>query len=147
MNRQICSSIEQEQWRVNLIELKHRTGMSSKQIAERENLSEKSVARVFSGEAKSPGVDLIHRIIHALGGTWSDVFAESDAVIGSQDLSNLQGEVDRLTSELCLLQAEIAVMKDKVSVLTSENEFLRMKLEHKDELLALHNYSNKLKTN
>ena len=97
MNRQNSIATEQEQWRINLKELRNKVGMSNKQIADKENLSEKSVARVFSGEAKSPGVDLVRRIIHALGGTWSEIFAESGAVIGGQDLATLQAEVTRLT--------------------------------------------------
>ena len=152
MNRQICTATEQELWRVNLKELRNRSGMSSKQIADKENLSEKSVHRVFSGEAKNPGVDLIRRIIHALGGTWNEIFAESGAVIGSQDLATLQAEVNRLTEENELLTSslnianlDLTVQKDKVSVLQSENDLLKMQLKHKEEIIALHNYYNKLK--
>lgn len=32
---------------------------------------------------------------------------------------------------------------DKVATLTAEIDLLRLKLEHKEELLALHNYYNK----
>jgi transcriptional regulator with XRE-family HTH domain len=147
MNRQNCISIENDQWRINLKELRNRTGMSDKQIADKENMSEKTVARVFSGEAKNPGVDNVRRIIHAMGGTWSEIFAESGAVIGGKDLAALQLEVDTLTEEINKLQSalkianlELSVQKDKVTALTSENDLLRMKLEHKEEIIALHNY-------
>jgi transcriptional regulator with XRE-family HTH domain len=154
MNRQICTSTDQEQWLINLKELKARTGMSPKQIAERENLSEKSVARVFSGESKNPGVDLIRRIIHALGGTWSEIFGESGAVIGGQDLVSLQTEVDRLTEEngilssnLTIANLDIAMLKDKVAALESENKILGLKLEYEEKIIAVHNYYNKLNSN
>lgn len=134
-------------WLENLIELKKKTGMSSKQIADKENLSEKSVSRVFSGESKNPGVDLIRRIIHALGGSWSEIFAESSAVIGSQDLATLQAEVNRLIEENAILSQnlniatlDLAVQKDKVTALESEGELLKMQLKHKEEIIALHNY-------
>ena len=39
-------------WLENLRELKDKTGMSSKQIADIQSVSEKSVKRVFTGEAK-----------------------------------------------------------------------------------------------
>ena len=39
-----------------------------------------------------------------------------------------------------LLQAENAMFKDKVTALTSENDLLRLKLEHKEEIISLHNY-------
>ena len=40
--------------------------------------------------------------------------------------------------------AEKAVQDAKIVTLTAENDILRMKLEHKEELLALHNYYNKI---
>lgn len=121
--------------------------MSFKQIADKENLSEKSVARVFSGEAKNPGVDLIRRIIHTLGGNWNEIFAESGAVIGGQDLATLQTEVTRLTEENALLTSslsianlELSVQKDKVAALEAENKILSIKLEYEEKISALHNY-------
>lgn len=134
-------------WLENLKELRNKTGMSPRAIAEKENLSEKSVSRVFSGESKNPGVDLVRRIIHALGGSWSEIFAESGAVIGSQDLATLQAEVNRLTEENDLLTQnlniatlDLAVQKDKVTALETEGELLKMQLKHKEEIIALHNY-------
>ena len=154
MNRQMCQDIGQEQWRVNLIEYKTRTKMSSKQIADKENLSEKSVSRVFSGEAKNPGLDLVSKIIHALGATWRDIFGESDAVVGSQDLVTLQAEVDRLTEEntrlvssLNIANLDISVLKDKVSALEGENKLLQVKLEYEEKIVAVHNFYNKLNGN
>jgi transcriptional regulator with XRE-family HTH domain len=141
-------------WLENLKDLQERTGMSSKQIADKENLSEKSVKRVFSGESKNPGVDLVRRIIHALGGSWSEIFAESGAVIGSQDLATLQTEVSRLTEENALLtqslniaNLDLSVQKDKVSALEAESAMLKMQLKHKEEIIAIHNYYNKLMPN
>ena len=154
MDRHTSIPAHQEQWRVALKELKTKTGMSTKQIADKENLSEKTVARVFSGEAKNPGVDIVRRIIHVLGGSWNEIFAESGAVIGGQDLATLQAEVSRLTEENSILASslnianiDLTVSKDKVAALESENKLLRLKLEHKDEIIALHNYYNKLKPN
>lgn len=150
MNRQISIPEGAEQWLINLIELKNRTDMSSKQIADKENLSEKSVSRVFSGEAKNPGVDLIRRIIHALGGTWGEIFGESGAVIGGQDLVTLQAEVDRLTAEVELLASNLniatldnSVLKDKVVALENENKLLCLKLEYEEKINAVHDYYNK----
>ena len=59
-----------EQWLINLIDLKNKAEITVKQISEMENLAEKSVSNVFYGKSKNPGVDLIRRIIHALGGSW-----------------------------------------------------------------------------
>lgn len=151
MNRQISIPNGAEQWLINLIELKNRTDISLKEIAEKENLSEKSVSNVFYGKSKNPGVDLIRRIIHALEGTWSEIFGESGAVIGGQDLATLQVEVDALTekndsltSSLNIANLELSVLKDKVSALENENKILHVKLECAEKLVAVHNFYNKL---
>lgn len=154
MNRQISIPNGAEQWLINLIELKNRTDISFKQIAEMENLSEKSVSNVFLGKSKNPGVDLIRRIIHALGGKWSEIFAESGAVIGSQDLVTLQAEVDRLTEEVTILTTTLNIansnlsdQKDKISSLETENKILTLKLEYDEKIIAIHDFYNKLNTN
>lgn len=154
MNRQLSIPEGAEQWLINLIELKNRTDISLKQIAEMENLSEKSVSNVFLGKSKNPGVDLIRRIIHALGGSWREIFGESDAVIGSQDLVTLQAEVTRLTEENAVLTSslkmanlDLSVQKDKVVTLENEIKILRLKLEYEEKLVAVHNFYNKLNSN
>jgi predicted nuclease with TOPRIM domain len=85
-------------------------------------------------------------MIRAMGGTLNEIFEESGAVIGGQDLVALQAKVDELGAEISLLQAENIVLKNKADALSAENDLLRLKLEHKEELLALHNYYNKLKS-
>ena len=131
MNRKISIPTGAEQWLTNLIELKNKTDMTIDQIAEKENLSEKSVSNVFKGKSKNPGVDLVRRIIHALDGSWHEIFGESGAVIGGQDLATLQAEVDRLSEELALIMSKLeisnienGVLKDKVTALENENKLL-----------------------
>lgn len=154
MYRQISIPDGAEQWLINLIELYNRSNMTFKQIAEKINTAEKSVSNVFLGKSKNPGVDLVRRIIGALGGSVSEVFGESGAVIGGQDLATLQSEVDRLTAEVDILTSslnianlELAVQKDKVSTLETENKLLCLKLEYEEKLNAVHNFYNKLNTN
>lgn len=153
MNRHNSTEHVTESWHKALIDLKNRTGMSVAQIAKAENLSEKSVMRVFSGEAKSPGVDLIRRIIHALGGSFAEIFAESTAVIGGQPLEALHAETDRLNAEIVqltnnlkLATLELSVLKEKASTLEKEKEILLLKLECAEKLNAVHNFYNNIKT-
>ena len=133
MSRQISIPDGAEPWLVNLIELKNRTGITFKEIAEKKNLAEKSVSNVFFGKSKNPSIHLLSGIINAMGGSWREIFAESDAVIASQDI--------------LALQAENAALMDKIAGLNAEIDILRLKLEHKEELLALHNYYIKQKSN
>ncbi len=127
-------------WLDNLKELKKEKGMSSKQIAEQTNLPERTVARIFSGDTDNPYVDTLRRIVAVLDGSLDDLFAESKIVVGNKTLITLQSEVDRLNAENAMLAAENAMLKDKVGVLTAEGDLLRMKLEHKEEIISLHNY-------
>jgi transcriptional regulator with XRE-family HTH domain len=138
---------DEDMWLDNLKELKKKTGMTSKQIAEKTNLPERTVIRIFSGDTDNPYVDTLRRIVAVLGGSLDDIFAESKTIVGGQDLVAAQAEVDRLTAEVAILTAENAVLKDKVSTLMAESDLLRLKLEHKEEIIAIHNYYNKLKSN
>lgn len=154
MYGQICPLIGQEQWRIKLREQREKVKMSNKQIADMVGASEKTISRLFTGEAKNPGTDLVNRVIHALGTTWAEIFGESGAVIGGQDLVALQAEADRLRLEIAALNDENGALKDENGVLKcetaalrTENDLLRMQLAHKEEIIALHNYYNKLRPN
>jgi transcriptional regulator with XRE-family HTH domain len=139
-------------WLDNLKELKKEKGMSVKQIAEVTNLPERTVNRIFSGDTDNPYVDTLHRIVTALGGSLDCILADTKVVVGSADLKELQDENNKLKEELeriiaenALLSAEVATLNNSNCALSSENDMLRLKLEHKEELLALHNYYNKLR--
>lgn len=134
-------------WLENLKDLKKRTGMSVKQIAEVTNLPERTVNRIFSGDTDNPYVDTLHRIATALGGSLDDILADTKVVVGEENLVTLQESVEVATAERDLIIAENTILKSKVDTLTAENERLKMELMHKEELLALHNYYNKLKPN
>lgn len=138
---------DKNMWLDNLKELKKTKGMSSKQIAEATNLPERTVARIFSGDTPNPYVDTLYRIVVVLGGSLDDVLSDSKAVVGSKNLIALQEEVDRLNTENATLKDENGALKDEAATLRAENVMLRLKLEHKEEIIALHNYYNKLKQN
>ena len=132
-------------WSDNLKELKKMTGMSSKQIAEKTGLPERTVKRIFSGETENPLMTTLIPIVNVLGGSLDEIFADTKAVVGSKRLATLQENVDIAKAELSLVIAENTILKDKVTTLTSENELLKKELMHKEELLAVHNYYTKLK--
>ena len=138
---------DKNMWLDNLKELKKTKGMSSKQIAEATNLPERTVARIFSGDTPNPYVDTLYRIVVVLGGSLDDVLSDSKAVVGSKNLIALQEEVDRRKGEAETLRAKNAELMDNVVRLSAENDMLKLKLEHKEEIIALHNYYNKLKPN
>lgn len=119
-----------EIWRQALREHRERAHLSYKEIAERANLSEKTVSRVFTGEAKNPGVDIIRRIIHALGVRWVDIFGESEAVITTEN-------VDAVKSENTALHEENESLKSRIKELESEAMLLRVKFEYEQKINGL----------
>ena len=134
-------------WLDNLKELKKNANMSSKQIAEKTNLPERTVKRIFSGETDNPYVDTLHRIVTVLNGSLDDILADTKVVVGEHNLVSLQEKLEVVITERDLVIAEKSILKEKVTALTAENEMLKMQLMHKEELLALHNYYIKQKIN
>ena len=127
-------------WLEKLRELKDKSGLSIKQISEKSHISEKTVTRIFAGGASRPYLDTLGDIAAVLGSSLEDVFSESHARLATEDHTTLQNEIDRLSAENKLLTTELTVLRDKIGVLTAENDLLKIKLEHKDEIIALHNY-------
>jgi transcriptional regulator with XRE-family HTH domain len=133
-------------WLENLKELKKKTGMSTKQIAEKTNLPERTVCRIFGGETDHPYADTLDLIVKALGYDLGDIFADTKVIVATDDLVEIKESVDVVEAERDLTLVENEMLKTKVAAMTTEIELLKKELQHKEELLALHNYYNKLKS-
>lgn len=127
-------------WLQNLIELKKKSGLSTKQIAERTNLPERTVSRIFSGETEHPRIDTLHTIVTALGGTLNDIFADTNVVVATDKLVEVKEVVDVVEAERDLIIAENEMLRAKTAAQDIEIQLLKKELQHKEELLALHNY-------
>jgi transcriptional regulator with XRE-family HTH domain len=127
-------------WLDNLKELKKKTGMSSKQIADRTNLPERTVVRIFSGDTDNPYVDTLHRIVTVLGGSLDDILADSKAVVSTESIVEIKENANVIAAQHDVMAVENDMLKTKVAALTTELELLKKELAHKEELLALHNY-------
>ena len=121
--------------------------MSTKQIAEKTKLPERTVCRILSGETDHPYVDTLHIIVTALGYSLNDIFADTNAVVATESIVEVKETAEVAEAERDLIIAENAMLKDKVAALTAEIDILKVKLNHKDEIIALHNYYNKIKPN
>ena len=128
-------------------------GYTFKYISQESKFPERTVSRIFSGETLSPGVDTLYPIATVLGLTLDELFVGTDSIIGGKDYRHLLEEnltlterLEKAEAELALTTAENSVLKDKITALTTENGLLRIKLEHKEEIISLHNYYNKLKS-
>lgn len=127
-------------WLQNLKELKKKSGLSTKQIAERANFPERTVSRIFSGETEHPRIDTLHTIVTILGGTLNDIFADTNVVVATDKLVEVKEVVDVVEAERDLIIAENEMLKAKTAAQDIEIQLLKKELQHKEELLALHNY-------
>lgn len=106
----------------------------------------RTVERIFSGDTENPSIDTLLRIVSFLGGSLDYIFSESCAVVGSKNMKLLQDEMDLVKSERDALLADAVVAKEKIDALSKENDLLKMQIKYKDEIIAIHNYYNKIKT-
>ena len=110
--------------------------MSSKQIAEGTFMPERTVVRIFNRETTNPSITTLIPIINFLGGSFDEIFADTKAIVGDQNLAALQESVITLTSERDSAIAENIGLKEQVTALT--NELLKTQLTHKDEIISLY---------
>lgn len=136
-------------WLDKLKELRKKSGVTNKYLAENMHRSERTIGRFFSGEADL-GIDELQKMVALMGGSLDDVLDESDFKLPTPEVEALKKEIASLSTTIeemkaneMLLQAEIAVLKDKIVSLTAENDILRIKLEYEQKITSLHNYYNK----
>ena len=141
-------------WHDIIRKQKKALNVSNKWIADKAKLPERTVSRIISGETPDPSLSNVCQIAYALDLSLDDLFPGSSAILGGKrvketlnDYNKLSEEYSALRAEYDLLKAEKAVQDAKVVALSAENDMLRLKLEHKEEIIALHNYYNKLKSN
>ena len=134
-------------WLENLKNVKRDKNVSNRWIAEHSSVPQKTVDRIFAGDTDSPKFDTIRLVCEALGVSIDDIATDTMTVLGSKTQATLQAENDQLAAELAelmdklvALETELSAHKDTIAALTAENDILRLKLEHKEEIIAIHNY-------
>lgn len=130
-------------WLDNLKRLKQEKGMTTKQIAEKTNLPEKTISRILSGDTINPYVDTIQRIATAFDASLDDVFADTKVVVATETLAEVKENANSIEADLAVISAENTSLRAEITDLVHEIELLRMKIKHKDDLLALHDFYNK----
>ncbi len=130
-------------WTDKLREFTIDSGIPIKEVAERAMISEKTIDRMLEGKAKTLYADTLDRWCTAIGVSMADIFVDSKAVIGTENLAALQNKVEITSAEMDMLTAENNILKDKVATLTAEIDLLKMQLAHKEEIISIHNYYTK----
>ena len=113
-------------WLDNLKELKKAKGMTTKDLAEITKIPESTLKHIFAGETTDPYVSTLHGIVTALGGSLDTILANTNAVLTKEDAAGIRAENDTLRAKCTSLETEILLLKAQ--------------LQHKEELLAVHEY-------
>lgn len=133
-----------EQLAKNLKEAMSSKGVSAKWLAENANVSEKTIGRILKGDHKGTSAESLLRISDALNVSTDFLLKGTNVMIGTEELQELNvklaAELAELMDKLVTLETELSAQKDTVATLTAENSILRLKLEHKEEIISIHNY-------
>lgn len=70
-----------------LNELKIKSNLSAKQIAERADIPYSTVQKIFNGETQNPNVDYIFRIVTAMGHTMNDLYYPNNKAEGEESMA------------------------------------------------------------
>lgn len=139
-------------WLDRINQIKNEKGFKTKTIADRTRLPERTIARILSGETAHPYIDTVLSIVDALECSLEEIFIDTKAVISSNDLMVLQDKLTALTEERNDLIAEknellskISAMNERIIELSSEVKVLNREIEHKEEIIAIHNHYSKIK--
>ena len=134
-------------WLENIKELKKVTGMTNKSIADKAKLPEVTVNRIFSGDTDHPRIDTLVLIVEAMGGKMRDIFADTNVIVATETLAEVKESAEVVEAEKEVTDSKNAMLEAKVTALEMENALLKKELQHKDELLAVHNYYISLNKN
>ena len=126
-------------YRYRLEEIRKEKNITNKRWSEESGVSIDTIGRILHPEnpdKDSPRVNTLVDLCKALGIELWEIF-----YFGDRSFVSLQAEVTTLKSERDALIAENAILREKVDLLKDKVDSL------KDDLIATHNYYNKLKSN
>ena len=134
-------------WRERINEAKKELGVSTKTMSERTlHIPERTIIRMLNGETEFPRIDTVLEVGASVGLSPQEIFSETNLVLGNKDLASLQADLDKVNAEKDILVSENTILKAKVAALTAEIDILKRELEHKEEIINVHNfYNNALK--
>ena len=107
-------------WLIALNDLREKSGMTYKEISDQLKVSEKSVSRLFTGEAKKPDFFFVSQVIHCMGGSASEILGEAGAVVMTRDALVSQEQYEELKAENERLRTENETLKHENAQLTKE---------------------------
>lgn len=94
--------------------LKDKSGMTTKQIAEKCDIPESTVTRIFSGKTPNPTIITVMAMTKAMGGTAADIFDDNAQVNTAPAVPQVVlTDMERKNLEITELYKDIIKSKDK----------------------------------
>ena len=136
-------------FRERILEEKKRLNLSTRTMSDtsRLHLPEETIHRVLSGKTADPGIKTVLDLAESVGLKPYEAFMDATLATEFQAFLDLKSRSEESEAERIRIIAENENLKATNVGLVDRIRVLEMKLEHKEEIIALHNYYNKLKTN
>ena len=94
--------------------LKDKSGMTTKQIAEKCDIPESTVTRIFAGKTPNPTIITIMAMTKAMGGTAADIFDDNAQINTNPTVPKVVvTDLERQSEEIKELYKDIIKAKDK----------------------------------
>ena len=94
--------------------LKDKSGLTTKQIAEKCDIPESTVTRIFSGKTPNPTIITVMAMTKAMGGTASDIFDDNAQVNTIPAVpQSVLNDVEQKNAEIIELYERIIKTKDR----------------------------------
>ena len=141
-------------WLTRVIETKKAKGITTKMMSDatESHIPPETITRILNGKTEAPRIDTVLELGASVGLSPWELFAEPTALVAYQGFLTLQTEFDALKAERNTLAEEntdlksnILFLKEELAASAAENERLRITIAHKDEIIEVHKFYNKLK--
>lgn len=128
--------------RDRVIEEKKKLGISAKTMSERSklHLPEETISRFLTGKTADPGLSTALDIADTVGLTPYEAFMDATLAAEFKVFLELKSKSEETEAERIRIVAENENLKAINASLTDKIAILEMKIEHKEEIIALHDY-------
>ena len=136
-------------FRERILEEKKRLNLSARTMSDTSqlHLPEETIHRVLSGKTADPGINTVLDLAEAVGMKPYEVFMDATLAAEFKAFLELKSSSEETEAERIKIIAENENLKATNAGLVDRIRVLEMTLEHKEEIIALHNYYNNLKSN
>ena len=133
-------------FRDRINEEKKRLNISAKSMSSRSKLHipEETISRVLSGKTQDPGIRTVLDMGETVGLAPYELFMDATLAAEFRAFLELKSKSEETEAERIRIVAENESLKATNKALADRIIILEMQLKHKEEIIALHNYYNKL---